>query len=158
MSEVWVSLSWEWVERAAVIGIKRQVENLQRSRPDAHGCQRDLGWQVHIDGACGEAAVAKYTRTRWNGNLGRLKAKDVGALQVRTSSRQSGRLILHPDDPDDDAYVLVLGSAPRYRLAGWIFGHEGKQQEWWEDPTGYRPAFFVPQSAMHPMDLLEVSR
>jgi hypothetical protein len=46
--------------------------------------------------------------------------------------------------------VLVTGSRGDYVIRGWIYGAEGKQDMWWDDPTGKgRPAFFVPQHALN---------
>jgi hypothetical protein len=46
---------------------------------------------------------------------------------------------------------LVTGLAPVFILRGWIWGREGKRDEWWTDPACGRPAFFVPQNALRPM-------
>lgn len=139
------------MEIAAHVGARRQLENLIKHRQDAHGAPRDGGWSLHIEGAAGEMAVAKWANRHWNGNLGDLDADDVGRLQVRTRSRHDYELILHPSDPDDRAFILVTGLAPCFVLRGWIWARDGKRQEWWRDPAGGRPAFFVPQSVLRPM-------
>lgn len=145
-------LTWYEVELAALVGTKRQLQNLMKNRADKHGAPRDKGWQVHIEGACGEMAVAKWRRHYWSGNLGDLKADDVGRLQVRTAMEHNYRLIVHDDDADDRAFILVTGMAPRFVIRGWIWGRHAKRQEWWADPTkGNRAAYFVPQSALRPM-------
>jgi hypothetical protein len=109
---------------------------------------------LDIEGAAGEMAVAKLANIYWNGNMGNLKAADVGRLQVRTRSRDYYDLILHPTDPDDSAFILVVGKAPRFRIVGWIVARDGKLQKWWKDPAGNRPAFFVPQSELIQFDVL----
>jgi len=146
-----ITLTSAEVFHGAVTGVMRQVSNLRDGRQDRHGIAREQGWQAHIEGALGELVVARYTNRFWSGNLGKLRADDVGDLQVRTRSRHDYELILHPTDPDDRAFVLVTGTAPTYRLIGWIRGREGKRQEWWKDPAGGRAAYFVPQRALRPM-------
>ena len=136
---------------AATIGCLRQIENLGKRRSDAHGAPRDGGWQIHIEGAAGEAAVAKWLGRYWNGALGDLDADDVGTVQVRTTSRTDGCLILHDSDPDSRPFVLVTGVAPSFVLRGWIWARDGKRKEHWRDPVGGRGAYFVPQSALRPM-------
>lgn len=151
-----VTLTWSEVFTAAFVGIVRQVQNLQKGRRDAHGAATRDGWQLHVEGALGESVVAKHLGHYWNGHFGDLDAKDVGKLQVRTSEGENNRLILHETDPDDDIYVLVVGSPPRYRIAGWIKGRDGKQNAYWTDPRGNRPAYFVPRHALRPMSEIRV--
>lgn len=146
-----VTLGTEELRFAAMIGIARQIENVIKGRLDAHGADKDRGWQIHIEGAAGEAAFAKWADRYWSGNLGDLRAHDVGRVEVRTAARPDSHLLLHPSDPDDARFVLVTGRAPTYALRGWIWGRDGKQQPFWRDPVGGRPAFFVPQSALRPM-------
>jgi hypothetical protein len=148
---VFVELTPVEMEIAAFVAAKRQVENLTKCRIDAYGAPKDSGWSLHIEGAAGEMAVAKWSGRYWNGNLGDLGADDVGRLQVRTRSRHDYELIIHPSDRDDRAFVLVTGLAPNFVLRGWIWGREAKREEWWRDPAGDRPAYFVPQSALRPM-------
>jgi hypothetical protein len=66
-----------------------------------------------------------------------------------------GRLILHDHDKDDQPYVLVVGTAPRFELVGWCFGRDGKRPEYVHDPQGGRPAYFVPRAALSSMDALK---
>ena len=143
-----VSLSPIELELAAIIGVKRQTENLFRRRQDAYGASKEGGWSLHIEGAAGEMAVAKAFNRYWQGNLGDLRADDVDKLQVRTRSRHDYELTLHPDDPDDRGFMLVTGLAPNFCIRGWVWGREGKLPEYWRDPAGGRPAFFVPHSVL----------
>lgn len=147
---VHISLTGSEFMQAAMVGVMRQIQNRRAGRQDAHGCDPENGWSPHIEGACGEFAVAKVLGLFWSGNLGRLTADDVGELQVRTRSRHDYDLIVHPDDPDKRAFVLVTGRAPDFRIWGWISGQDAKRPEWWgEKGQPGRPAFFVPQSALH---------
>lgn len=143
-----VSLTPAEILSAAHTGIMRQTQNLKRNRKPAYGATNATDWQWHVEGALGECAVAKALGLYWTGNLGNLRATDVGRYQVRTRSRHDYDLILHPEDPDDDVYFLVTGLNGRYRIHGWILGRDGKRDEYWSDPAGGRPAYFVPQAAL----------
>ena len=149
-----VTLTWHEFFRAAQTGVTRQIQNLAKGRQDFNGAPEERGWQFHIEGACGECAVARALNQYWSGNLGDLKADDVGALQVRTRRLHDYGLILHKKDPDDRIFVLVTGVAPELWVRGWLYAHEGKLEKWWSDPAGGRPAYFVPASALHPMHRL----
>lgn len=138
--------------QAALVGVMRHVGNLKRGRQDAHGYAGD-GWAAHIEGACGELALAKALGLYWSGAL-EFRADDVGRLQVRTRSRHDYDLIVHPEDPDDRPFVLVTGKAPDFRVGGWIMGRDAKRQAWWADPAGGRPAFFVRAEHLRPIEEL----
>lgn len=87
-------------------------------------------------------------------------SKDVGGYQVRSTNLVDGKLILRPDreekkgDSKEDIYIFVTGAAPTFEIVGWITGEDGMQSRWLDSP-GFRPsAFFIPQSALNPMDTL----
>lgn len=143
--------------QAALVAVMRQVTNIRDGRRHAHGLRDELtGWGAHIEGACGEYAVAKALGVFWNGALGDLRADDVGQLQVRATPRADGCLLLHDTDPDDRAFVLVTGALGEYVVRGWVSAADGKQRRYWRDTTG-RPCYFVPQSALRPMTALQVA-
>jgi len=146
-----VNLTFSEMRIAVEVAAQRQCQNLRNGRHHRYGLSGEEGWTPHIEGACGEMAVAKYLGIYWSGSLGDLKAKDVGEFQVRTASNHDYRLILHEADKDDGVFLLVTGVAPELMLRGWIVARDGKKPENWSDPKGGRPAFFVPQIALHPM-------
>ena len=76
---------------------------------------------------------------------------DVGTLQVRTALTRNRLFDCAPRHKDERAFVLAVGTAPRFRIAGWMWGRDAKQQEFWKDPAGGRPAFFVPQDRLAPI-------
>lgn len=133
----------------ATIGMQRQLEALSQGRPDRHGYDGADGWTVHVEGACGELAVAKLLNRYWAGTLNTFKeGGDVGNIQVRTRSRENYDLIVRTDDRDEDVFVLVVGRAPKYRVVGWIRGKDAKRAEWSQTHGGRPAAFFVPQHAL----------
>jgi|TARA_Y100000310_G_scaffold173944_1_gene174102 hypothetical protein len=135
---------------AASVGLMRQCTNLRDRKRNRFGAEPGQEWSIHIEGSCAEAAVAKALNTYWNGAIGHHKAKDVGVHQVRSTPRDDGSLILHKEDPDEDLFILVTGTAPNYELRGWIQCFEGKDQRFWRADRP-RPAFFVPQEDLHPL-------
>jgi len=133
---------------AAQAGIMRQVENCKIGREPYHGAGSGNDWQLHIEGCLGEFALAKYLGVHWSGK-GKLRDPDVGEVDVRTGARDSHRLILHDDDPDDRVFWLLCGVNGNYTVKGWITGLDGKKKVYWSDPVGGRPAYFIPQSALN---------
>ena len=143
-----VSLSYAEILQGAMVGVMRQIQNLKAGRTHAHRAAPDKGWQMHLEGALGEMALAKHLDV-YVGGTGVLRGPDVGDCDVRTTAGADNRLILHPDDPDDRVFWLLTGSNGRYEVRGNILGAEGKQQKWWKDPVDGRPAYFVPQGELN---------
>tara|TARA_R110000803_G_C11989495_1_gene321960 strand:- start:9029 stop:9499 length:471 start_codon:yes stop_codon:yes gene_type:complete len=137
---------------AASAGVMRNVKNINAKLKDAYKADPNQGWQMHIEGALGEMALAKFLGLYWPG-VGKMRGTDVGEVDVRTRSRADYELILHEKDPDDRVFWLLCGNNGRYDVKGWILCADGKRQEYWSDPSGKnRPAFFVPQSKLNPPD------
>jgi hypothetical protein len=153
-----VQLTSAEIFHAAGVGLMRQAQNIQKGRQPAYGSGSKNDWQIHIEGALGEFAVAKAFRIFWSGNVGQLSLPDVGCFQVRTTpSHEFGDLILHPSDADDATFILVTGCNGYYVLRGWLRAVEGKKQCYWKDPSKKkRHAFFVPQKVLHPLDTLQM--
>lgn len=147
-----VELSYFELWQAVQVGAMRNLQARRRGRPDNYGkdvTQMEGGWGVHIEGAAAEMAVAKFRGAYWDGvwtEIDRERA-DVADVQVRSTMRENGCLILHREDRDDALFFLVVGVAPRFRIAGCIRASEGKQERFWRIDTG-RPAYFVPQSEL----------
>jgi len=133
---------------AALIACMRQITDVRDGRQPAHGAGDEFAWHYNIIGALGEVAVAKDRDCFWSGAQGRLRAPDVGALQVRATPEEDGRLIVRKNDPDDVRFVLVVGVVPCLRLVGWMLGKDAKRDEWRANPNGRASAWFVPQDAL----------
>jgi hypothetical protein len=150
-----VTLTWAETAIAARIGEARTIRNRARGNGHRHGKTSGADWSGDIEAACAETAAAKgigvYMPVAVSPDEDR--HGDLGyGIHVRHSPRDDARLILHRDDQDVGLFVLVVGSCPVYRLAGFIEAEVGKQDKWWVDPTGDgRPAFFIPQDSLHPI-------
>ena len=142
-----IELTSSEIMGAAITGVMRQTQNLKLGRKPAYGAGKDNDWQLNIEGALGEAALAKHLDHYWLGT-GVLRSPDVGKVDVRTTTHPKGRLIIHKEDPDDRRFYLLIGCNGKYMLHGSIMGADAKRDEWWSDPNTGRPAYFVPQSAL----------
>jgi hypothetical protein len=152
-----VELTSAEVVTAAMVGVYRHVQALFAGyKPNAGFRDPDKAWHIHIEGACGEMAVAKAMKMFWSASVGTFKeGGDVGCLQVRTRSRIDYDLFVRPRDDPDSIFVLVIGNAPKFRVVGWIYGRDARQEKYLKD-YGERsaPAWFVPQSDLYDMDCL----
>jgi len=139
---------------AGAVGLQRHVANIAAGRTDRHGATPG-DFAPHILGALGEMATAKALGMFWSpsSTFATRNAGDLpGGVEVRTTGHPSGRLLLHPSDPDDRRYVLVVAAPPVFEVVGWLVGATGKQERWWSDPSGKgRPAFFVDRKALQPI-------
>lgn len=149
-----ITLSFFELWQAVQVGGMRNIEARRRGRPDTYGknvSEMEGGWGVHIEGAAAEMAVAKSLNNYYEGvwrEIDRSRG-DVGRVQVRSTMRANGCLILHPEDNDEHVFYLVTGIAPTFRIVGSILAARGKVDRFWRTDTG-RPAFFVPQSELSP--------
>jgi hypothetical protein len=76
------------------------------------------------------------------------KTADVGSnIEVKWTRYDSGQLIVYENDRNTDVAVLVTGTSPNYRLAGWIpvaiakrprYKH-AKQPTWWVTQQNLQP-------------------
>lgn len=153
-----ISLSWYEVAMGSEIGRLRQVVSIAKGLPDNHGFQ-GCGWSVHIEGACAELAVAKALGVYWNGSVNNFGGPDLfhpikGNIQVRLAGSH-GQLIVRPGDSPSDIWVLVTGKSPNYVVHGWILGKDAKRPEWLKDYGGRPPAYFVPPTALNPIESLK---
>lgn len=154
-----VTLTWQEMYLCCMVANMRMMANLRDRRQPRYGAPPDEGsYEIHLFGCFGEMAVAKHFNLFWAGSIGNFKATDVGGrVQARAGRRSHHSLLLHPDDADHQPFVLALThDLPSVTLYGWTFGRDGKQPQFWRDPVGDRPAFFVPQSALHPMHELQL--
>ncbi len=156
-------LTWHEVMFAAHVGLARNVSAMSRGRQLEPG-RNDLGFERHVEGAIGEYAVARMLDCCWRPLIGELDTAtgDLAGLQIKTTTRATGCLIVRPHDPPEFLYVLVLiGGADGTRgglhvdVVGGITGRDAKVAAYWRerDPAAgvHAAAHFVPKSELRPL-------
>jgi hypothetical protein len=143
---------WEFKACVDVANIRMAVSN-DSNLNHASTYQRDhlTRIQQEILGACGEMAVCKHLGLFWTPSVNTFHHEpDIPPdIEVRSTDRLDGSLIVRDNDPPDRRYFLVTGKPPSLLVVGFISGHEARKDEWVRDPHGHRPAWFVPQHALH---------
>lgn len=155
MGYVEVQLEWHEVLMAAAIGVNRHIESRRKGLKDFITIQGygDNKWDMDIEGAASEMAVAKHLGLYWDGAINSFKGGDVGRLQVRSARLHDYKLIVRNNDSDTDLFVLVTGSSPDYRIHGYLSGKMAKEAKWWHVPNKPPGAFFVPQDSLKPLKI-----
>lgn len=147
-----VNLTGTQIVSGALQGVFRLLEAMKNGHRPRYGYQESDRWGTDIEAALCEMAVAKATGKWWHGKGGVDRGDLLGA-EVRSTKLDNGCLILHPDDDDNLPFYLVTGELGRYQVRGWIMARDGKREEYWREKVKGRPAFFVPQSALHPVEV-----
>ncbi len=74
-------------------------------------------WEIDIIGAMGEYALAKILGKPWEPSVNTFKLPDLDNLQIRTTTCDTGKLIIRPGDALG-TYVLVITQPPKFKIAG----------------------------------------
>ena len=152
--EYQVNLTTYELQLASFVGWRRQLHAVIQDKKDAHGIDPAMGWGVHVNGACGELAVAKLTGRYWDGSVDTYKAGgDMGAqVNIRTRSLHHYELIVRPGDTYSGYWILVTGVAPRFIVRGYVFGqeiiHVGRVDDF---GNGRPPAYVVSHDKLRDM-------
>ena len=135
------------IQMASLVGCQRTIQCIQGGSKHRYGAKDSETWQMSIEGALAECALAKHLGLFWS--KGMLGACDVGPHDVRQTHDHNYSLIIHPSDDDHRRFYLVTGILGKYVIRGYIYGAAAKRQEFWRDPTKTnRFAYFVPQSEL----------
>lgn len=159
MKRVLIELTHAELMVALQVGGMRRLKGIQNgARKNLHAKKSD--WQTDVDGAAAEIAVAKYLGVYWSCHIDTFKAPDVAGFQVRSTLYRDGHLIVRPNDPDGDIFVLVTGEAPRYCLAGALRGGDAKREEFVYQSEGEADCWRVPQHRLEdlPAPRVELAR
>ena len=149
-------LSGSELHLATMVGVQRALDAIRNGRKQRYGRDPGPAFDENIFAAAGEMALAKHFIMFWNGAFGNFEAADVGwQYQVRATEYLNGHLLLHPDDKDDQPFVLAIAQLPVITLAGWVWGRDGKLDNYWAEPRPHRPCYCVPQSALTDVDQLQ---
>ena len=143
---------------ASLVGIKRMLDSVHKGHEDGKERKSEaerLG--VDIVGTFGELALCKIMDWRWGCSVGSYKKPDARKnIEIRTNTHHNGHLIIKPNDDLSNVFVLMVGEAPTYRAAGWIFGREADSMCEPRQPKGFKkPCYFVEQHDLNPMDTLQ---
>lgn len=154
---VWVELSHHDLLFAAMGGCQRRVKAMQVNRPQYYGAdERQNYWQIDIQGAIAEYAVAKAIAAFWEPATDRplnTLPGDVSIYEVRSTVYKTGSLIVHPADKDDAAYILAIVAEPFVKLAGYLWGRDAKELGEYKKPND----IWVPQKKLQPVtDILNI--
>ena len=79
---------------------------------------------------------------------------DAGPYQIR-GSRYGWKLIIYPRDLPNQVYILIKpdpNDPLLYLVLGWLWGHEARREEWWQNGERKEDAWYVPCAQLHPMD------
>ena len=148
-----VSLDAKEMLCAGLNGSMRQVENVRKKyRPPTLGCGHMNDWQLHVEGALAEWAVAKFLGVYPSGF--KFGEGDLGKYEVRCSANENTLMYMKDSDKDDHIFIRVTGLNGDYKLHGWILGSEGKKFPKRDLYQNNRPAIFVPYDALNSMDKL----
>ncbi len=138
-----VTLRPHEVEVATIVGTARSRHARGKGYRDRSHVATDERLQTDIDAAGAELAASKFIGRRWTMSIGEVFAEpDLEPnVEVRFTRHQGGGLIVREQDTVDRVYMLLVGSIPTYRVAGWIKGEEARRDEhrWeevWRVPTG----------------------
>jgi hypothetical protein len=128
------------------VGIERDEEAKKQGRKPAYGCSEAF--------ARAELAFAKFWGVTWDASVNTYKLPDVGDIQVRCRSRHGYDLIVRPLDIPETPTALVTGQGPAFYVRGWILAGDADEPEWRDEHGNRDYAYFVPATALRPMDEL----
>lgn len=152
-----IVLNWYELIAAANTGVLRRISSLKNNITDQMYSRDANPWQIDIEGACAEVACAKALGVYFSYGVNTFSLPDVGKrVQVRYTENPNNCLIIRDRDGDDDIFILVVGSAPKYTVCGWTYGKDGKNKEFLKDANNiHKPAYFIPRKALRPISELE---
>jgi hypothetical protein len=102
------------------------------------GARCELAAKLWLDAVCNR-------KVAWNELDVNVKWDLAGFIDVKGVEEAHHKLTVQKDAPTKLAYLLVDSwRHPDYAIVGWMWGHEAKRDEWWEDPQ-HGPAFYPPR-------------
>jgi hypothetical protein len=138
---------------AHTVALER-IAKIQGHADDYSRYDRELGFHDYVaqvaESIAAEILVARYLGfIDFDPRASQFKkTADVGSfIEVKWTRYESGQLIIYEGDRQSDVAVLVVGTSPNYRLAGWIpvamakrprYRH-AKQPTWWVTQQNLQP-------------------
>jgi len=150
-------------QRARAEALRRQTLNERQCRKSRNnGGEKaekgELALRYHLLGAAGEMAVASYLDIEhelFKDEEARRDSDDLPGIDVKTRSNHRHDLIVQRGSNPQKKFVLVTIENQQTLLRGWCYGYEAMQERFWADPARGRPAYFVAQDNLRPMETLE---
>lgn len=141
-----IELTNSQIMMAATAGVIRRVQFINRNGKPTHGLKdEDNNWNLKIEGALSEYALAQYLNIHWAG-AGVVGGDDVGEEEVRVTEWPNGSLIVRESDKDHKRYWLLTGKDGIYHVRGYMYARDAKQAKYLTDKgNGREKAYFVPQ-------------
>jgi hypothetical protein len=149
-------------EAACKEAFRRQAINEIRGLKGRNGgvATGAIALTIHLLGAAGEMAVASCLGLKhclYQETEAKRGSCDLPGIDVKTRSRHSYDLIVQKNESPNKKFVLVTIQDKKTVIHGWIRGKDAMKKEYWSDPAGGRPAYFVPKTALQPMSALNGS-
>ncbi len=111
----------------------------------------------HIRGAKCEYAASILLNVMWRPNIGVIDQPDIGLnIEVRSTDRPNGRLIVKPAADDKSPYVLIIFDDDKYRCVGWFLARDAKKYPLRNYPNA-DPAFYIDQCDLLPLSELRLA-
>jgi hypothetical protein len=149
-------------EAACREAFRRQAINEIRGLKGRNGgvATGAMALTIHLLGAAGEMAVASHLGLKeflYKETEAKRGSCDLPGIDVKTRSRHSYDLIVQKNESPNKKFVLVTIQDKKTVIHGWIRGKDAMKEQYWSDPAGGRPAYFVPKTALMPMSTLNGS-
>ncbi len=155
MAEVTLN-HWE-VALAGFVGVLRNTESMKKNHKTKTGDKP--AYEIGVQGAAAELAAAKFLNVYPSQGINTFKAADIGiGLQVRQVTNPEGELPIREGDKDEELFLMVTGVVPTFKIVGWISGADGRRLGVLKNPGNLRPAHFVAQKHLRPMEKLPIDR
>jgi hypothetical protein len=153
-----IKLSLGEMLNAANIGTIRQYESDKKGSKFSEGFTEDekTALTIHIEGAMGEACVAKALNLYFEGTVNTYGQADIGDdIGVRTVTKENYGLLIYEKDNPEHFYYLVKGTAPNFRVCGWLRGADAKQDKYLAPYVSKaRSIWRVPERDLNPMSMM----
>lgn len=152
-----ITLSLPEMLNAANVGVIRHYASTKKGSKPTEGFTEDHGLaiSIHIEGAMGEACVARALGMYFEGSVNTYGKADLGKdIGVRAARKEHFGLLIYKKDNPNHYYYLVKGSAPNYRVCGWIKGSDAMQDKYLTDRVSQTISMWrIPESDLNPMTM-----
>jgi hypothetical protein len=145
---------------AHTVALERIAE-IHGQADDVSRYDKRLGFHDYV-AQVAESIVAEILVARFLGfvefdpRASRFKdSADVGSfVEVKWTRYETGQMIIYENDRNTDVAILVVGTSPNYRLAGWIPVAMAKRPKY---RNSKQPTWWVTQQNLQPIENLKGS-